>query len=265
MRDLTTLLTEPPRPPEPTCWQASRREAESVLADLAVRRPGGGPFRITDHEVRLARSGEAPLAPDTAFAWTGRTARRSVGLAAVRLLVGGLARSPLEAVRARVEESSSWVHEGKACATQLDRWLAGLSPAGRGAVEADAVTWATRLWCALDWTAFEAPPVIGRDRWWDSPHSSLLAVRGRADVRTGRAHLVVLNGPRRESVRAELALVLLVEALRTRTTAPPGRVVGWWPDSGHHVRLEPEPTVLPLAAAAVAEVVGAGRPLRVAA
>ena len=127
------------------------------------------------------------------------------------------------------------------------------------------MTWTTRLWCALDWAAFDPPPVIGRDHWWDSPHSALLALRGRAEVRTTDAHLVVLSGPRRDSVRSELALVTLVEALRSRTAAPPGRVIGWWPDSGHLVRLEPEPAVLPLATQAVARVLTAGGPLRAAA
>jgi hypothetical protein len=81
------------------------------------------------------------------------------------------------------------------------------------------------------------------------------------------AHLVVLSGPRRESVRAELALVALVEALRTRADAEPapGRVVGWWPDSGHIVSLEPHPGVLALAADAVALVLAGGPPTRIAA
>ena len=57
----------------------------------------------------------------------------------------------------------------------------------------------------------------------------------------------------------------LVEALRSRTAGPPGRVIGWWPESGHLVRLEPEPAVLPLAAQAVALVLAAGGPLRAAA
>ena len=57
----------------------------------------------------------------------------------------------------------------------------------------------------------------------------------------------------------------LVEALRSRTATPPGRVIGWWPESGHLVRLEPEPAVLPLAAEAVAQVLTAGGPLRAAA
>ncbi len=269
MTDVTDMLLAPAPQVEPTCWQAALADAKSMLADLAVRRAGTGPFRITEHDVRLALCHDT-VAPGTeeAFAWTARTARRALALAAIRHLLGGRSRSPLEAVRARIAESARWVHDGTACASQLDRWVAGLTKPGRAALEAETVTWATRLWCALDWAAFDPPPVIGRDRWWDSPHSSLLALRGRADVRTAGAHLVVLSGPRRESVRSELALVALVEALRSRSPVPPGRVVGWWPESGHLVRLEPEPTVLHLATDAVGLVLaggGANRLVRAAA
>lgn len=266
MNDLTAMLLAPPTTVEPSCWRAALGDAKSMLADLAVRRAGTGPFRITEHEVRVALCHDSTdNGSDAAFAWTARTARRAIGLAAIRLLNAGQARSPHEAVRARTQESARWVRDGSASASQLDCWLAGLTEPGRAAVEADAVTWATRLWCALDWSAFDPAPVIGRDHWWDSPHSALLALRGRAELRTAGAHLVVLSGPRRDSVRSELALVTLVEALRSRTPAPPGRVVGWWPESGHVARLEPDPAVLPLAAQAVAQVLAAGGPLRAAA
>lgn len=248
-------------------WQCALGEAKSKLADLAVRRAGAVRFRVTDHEVRTAFGGDGmDGAPAEPFAWSSRTARRSVGVAAVRLLLAGGARSPLEAVRCRLAESSRWVRDGASCASQLDRWIDGLPPAGRAAVGAEAVTWATRLWCALDWSALAPAPVIGRDHWWDSPHSALLALRGRADVRTAHSHLVVLSGPRRDSVRAELALVTLVEALRPRGDAVPGRVVGWWPDSGHLVRVDPEPAVLALGTEAVELALGgAGTSLRPAA
>ena len=259
---LTDLLTAPVSPVDTSAWRAALADATAMLARLAVRRAGAGPFRVTDHEVRAALHTDADdrFAP-SAFAWSARTARRALGLAAVRLLVAGGARSPLEAVQARLDESLRWVHEGNPCAAQLDRWVAGLSPAGRAGVGADAVTWATRLWCAVDWAALGPAPAIGRDRWWDSPHSALLALRGRAEVRTDGANLVVLSGPRRDSVRAELALVTLVDSLRGRGATTAGRVVGWWPDSGHLVRVEPEPAVLTLGAEAVALVLseaGAG-------
>jgi len=248
-------------------WSSALEEAKSKLAGLAVRRAGAVRFRVTDHEVRTALSPDAVAGhADAPFAWSARTARRSIGVAAVRLLLAGTARTPLEAVRYRLNESSLWVRDGSSSATQLDRWIDALAPAGRAAVAAEAVTWATRLWCALDWSSFPSSPIVGRDHWWDSPHSALLALRGRADVRTGTAHLVVLSGPRRGSVRAELALVTLVEALRHRGCDVPGRVVGWWPDSGHTVRVEPEPATLALGTEAVELALGgAGMSLRSAA
>ncbi len=263
---LTDALVAPAAAVDVTAWHAALREAKARLAGLAVRRPGAGPFRITDHEIRTALGGDGVRADRPPFAWSARTARRALGLGAVRLLATGGARSPVEAARARLTESSRWVHEGNPCASQLDRWVAGLSDAGRAAVCAETVTWATRLWCALDWPALGPGTVIGRDRWWDSPHSALLALRSRAEVRTAPSNLVVLTGPRRDSVRAELALVTLVEALRSREGAVPGRVVGWWPDSGRLMQVEPEPAVLTLAADAVAlALAGSGAPVRSAA
>jgi hypothetical protein len=256
---LSSVLVEPVRDVDTVAWQGALADASSMLAGLAVQRAAAGPFRVTDHEIRTALGDGSGPADAVPFAWTARTARRTLGLAAVRLLAVGAVRSPVEAVRVRIEDASRWVREGSPCASHLDRWVAGLGSAGRDAVVAEAVTWATRLWCALDWPALGANPVLGRDQWWDSPHSALLALRGRADVRSGRASLVVLSGPRRDSARAELALVTLVDALRNRGRSEPGRVVGWWPDSGRLVRVEPEPSVLTLAADAVAAVL-AGAP-----
>jgi hypothetical protein len=265
---LTTALIAPPDAPVPldtAAWSATLEEVRGALARLAVRRAGAGPFRVTDHDVRRALGGENAPAGDEPFAWSARTARRTIGLAAVRALLAGDARTPHEAVRARLADSDRAVREGSRTVSPLDRWAASLPAAGRSTVAAEAVTWATRLWCALDWTALGPTPVIGRDHWWDSPHSALLALRGRADVRTGLAHLVVLSGPRRDSVRSELALVALVESLRARDSAAPGPVVGWWPDSGHLVRVEPHPTVLTLATDAVAHVLAGGPVARAAA
>ena len=202
---------------------------------------------MTDHEVRQAfDTDDAGSGDRDPFAWSARTARRALGLAALRALVAGESRAPLDAVRARVAEIGRLVQDGSPSVSGFDRWLAGLPPAGRAAVGAEAVTWVTRLWCALDWRALGPGPVIGRDRWWDSPHSALLALRSRAEVRTTSGSLVVLTGPRRTSIRSELALVPLVESLRSTDGARPGRVIGWWPDSGHWVRVDPEPAVLTL-------------------
>ena len=148
--------------------------------------------------------------------------------------------------------------------SSMGQWLAGLTAAGRAAVQADAVTWATRLWNSLDWKAFDSPPTIGRDHWWDSPHSSLLSIRSRAEVRGGqyrRQGEPGLGAPGRPrwaapaAVRSELSLVALAEALRTGDPRPPGRIVGWWPDSGHFVSLEVDQVTLSLGVATVARTV----------
>jgi hypothetical protein len=218
-----------------------------VLADFAVPRPGGWSFRLTDHDIRTALASPDHTVDATPFAWSARTARRALGLSAVRSLVAGDTRSPIEGVRATIADTVRSARQGQRPDSPMDRWLVGLPAAALSVVQAEAVTWATRLWCALDWSAFEDRPVIGRDHWWDSPHSSLLAIRSRAEVRSVgfdrqghpfSVHLVVLGGPRRSTIRSELSVVAMVEALHATSSLSPGRVLGWWPDSGHLVKVE---------------------------
>jgi hypothetical protein len=227
-------------------WGRAVESTPRVLGGMA----GAGRARVTAHEVRVALGGGREGRP---FAWSAVTAARPLGLAALQSLLFGASRTPAEAVRevvaAGAGRGGGWFRPP----SQLDRWLAGLAPAGRAAVGAAAVTWTTRLWSALDWDALPTPLVLGRDHWWDSPHGGGLALRSRAEVRCGSADLVLLTGARRESARHELSLVTLVEALRTPEAAP-RPVVGWWPDSGHLIRVEPEPAVLDLGVAAVAAV-----------
>jgi hypothetical protein len=225
----------------------------SQLAHLAAQAEGGGSRRLTDHAIRMALAPAAPVSSPAPFAWSARTARRALGLAALRLMVAGTVRTPADGVRSALADAMRSARDPNCPSSTLDRWVSGLSAAGRAAVHADAVTWATRLWCALEWDAFSAPPIIGRDHWWESPHSSLLAIRSRADIRSVSVdgadrpvsvHLVLLNGNRRQSVRDELSVVAMVEAMRAEPSLRPGRVVGWWPDSGHLVSVDVDRTTL---------------------
>jgi len=263
-RQLTRALLEPfgadAAENRASVVEAARR-IPRTLADLAVPRPGGGSFRLTDHHVREALGPPDRATPGAPFAWSARTARRALGLAGLRALANGAARSPIDGVTMAVDDAVGAAHRGESAASPMDRWLAGLPPAGRAAVQAGAVTWATRVWCALDWSAFEEPPTIGRDHWWDSPHSSLLALRSRAEVRSiardqagspFSVHLVVVGGPRRTTIRSELSVAAMVEVLCSPRSLPPGRMVGWWPDSGHLVTLEIDQRALDDGVAAVA-------------
>jgi hypothetical protein len=245
-----------------TAVLAAARQLPRILADIAASHHGDGPLRITDHHVQMALAPE-DRGSSSPFAWSAGTARRALGLRAVRALVTGESRSPIEAVRDTIAAART-AQQAEPSTSTMDRWLTGLSPAGLAVVEAEAVTWATRLWCGLDWGAFEETPIIGRDRWWDSPHSSLLAIRSRAEVRAAvrdvvgspfSVHLVVLGGSRRSTIRSELSVVALVEAVQAPKSLPPGRVVGWWPDSGHSVTVEVDRAALDAGVAAIARAV----------
>jgi hypothetical protein len=215
------------------------------LTSLVAQRPGAGPFRLTDYVVRSALwpSASRPH-PQAPFAWSAGTARRAVGLSALRALVTGSSPSPVEGVRLALHEMISGADHGRSPTSSLDQWVAGLSAAGRAAVQAEAVTWATRLWTSLDWPAFATTPVIGRAE-----------VRSTGSDGRGNpvsVHLVVLGGPRRATVRSELSVVALVEALRTGDPLPPGRIVGWWPDSGRFVAVDVDQITLSAGVATVA-------------
>jgi hypothetical protein len=260
---LTAALLRPLRADHCLVSSAEIERLSAELGALVAHRPGG-PFRLTDYLVRTTLWPSGSPDPSSQFAWSAGTARRGIGLAAVRSMVAGTTQSPVDGVDLGVSRAISDERRGRGPMSSMGQWLAGLTAAERAAVQADAVTWATRLWNSLDWKAFDSPPTIGRDHWWDSPHSSLLAIRSRAEVRSsstdGRGnpvsvHLVVLGGPRRAGVRSELSLVALVESLRTGDPRPPGRIVGWWPDSGHFVSLEVDQVTLSLGVTTVARTV----------
>jgi hypothetical protein len=259
---LTAALVAPLPVDHRAVGGADIEHAANTLRASAARTPGGGPFRITDYMVRSTLWPPDRPRPESPFAWSAPTARRLLGLAALRAVVRGSVPSPVDGVIAAIDQGVAAVSRGDRPASLMDHWLSRLSTAGRAAIQAEAATWATRLYAGLDWSAFPAPPTIGRDHWWDSPDSSLLALRSRAEVRTTTsgghgdpvsAHLVVLTGPRRVTVRAELSVVALVEALRSCPRGvPPGRIMGWWPDSGRFVTVTVEPVTLDQGAATVA-------------
>jgi hypothetical protein len=130
-------------------------------------------------------------------------------------------------------------------------WYAGLAAGGRAMVEAEAVTWATQLWTALEWERLAQALVGAGDDWWDCPGTRALTLHGRADVRVraeGRPVLLTVgSGVPSSQWRGELGFPALVCAMARGERSVPARVVGWWPASGQ-VR------ILPVDAAALDEV-----------
>lgn len=227
-------------------------------------------LRIGHYQVARALAGASltrrtPRGRDAAstagFRWTPRTARRAIGLAAVRAGLDGRAPTPSEAVGLVMNDPGGPFGIGRAGPGSCADWVTSLAPSARSLVGAEASAWATRLWTGLDWAKLDRKRLVvgGTDRWWrwsgvvhgerseeQGPDAGAceIAVRGRADVRVepgtgadqhGGVHLVVLDGHPGAATRHALLLGALVAGLTNRLLrepVAPRRVVGWWPDCG---------------------------------
>ena len=212
-----------------------------------------------------AGSDTDPASGDRPFAWSPWTARRAIGVAAVRRCLEGGARSPAGAVRAVVSSMVDEARAGVARRGSPSRWLAEIGEGAQAAAIAEATTWATRLFVAVEWDRLGRPATVGApDRWWDCP-GVRVSLRGRADARietpVGRPSLLtMLAGRPGPTSRFELALAALVDVAARPTAPPPARVVGWWPDCGRALVLEAELGLLEEAARAVVAAVDQAAP-----
>jgi hypothetical protein len=282
-RTLTDALLAPSDPP-PTGDQLASlgRRLQEDLASLALP-PGARRIRVDPYLLRTVHP-TAELPGDGApFRWSPRTARRAIGVAAVAACVDGSVRTPAEAVVTRVAQLVEDTRQGLARAGSLAEWLALTAGGALAAVVAEATTWATRLFGAVEWTRLDGPPSIGGpDRWWDCPGAPLVGLRGRADVRippvvgreprhrsvatdvdptdgsrrSGPSVLSMVGGRPGPTSRLELGLAALVDVLSRPSAAAPGRVVGWWPDCGRALVLGVDLHLLRQTADAVVTAVG---------
>lgn len=188
---------------------------------------------------QLSRIASGPCASGTelsppAFRWSARTARRAIGLAAVRAGLDGRAATPLDAVALVVSDPAGPFGVGRSGPGSCADWLASLAAPARAAVGAEATTWATILWTGLDWQRLGTAAHVGpAARGWHWTGAARVALRGRVDVRlAGGACLTVLDGLPDPAARSSLALSPLVDALARGAGHVPDRVVGWWPDCG---------------------------------
>lgn len=253
-----------------------------ALTDLLLGTGGGGPARVDAdglaavsarlerglasvvrptraHVQRCVRIGGYQLAasqrsaagaPETPFRWTARAARRTVGLAALREVLRGRIATPADAAARVVSRPERFLGGSTPGPGSCAEWLGSLPAPARAAAEAEATTWATNVWSALDWERFDPAPRVGiADRWWGWAGPVRVALRGRADLRVdvreersaslpgsetrrAAAHLLVVAGSPTPSSRASLGLSALVDALLRGPEVAPERVVGWWPECG---------------------------------
>jgi hypothetical protein len=270
--------------PETASREARARLERGLAATLApVAHPRVA--RIGHHQVArvlaalLAASPTALPVPESreTFRWSSWTARRSVGLAAVRLGLEGRAATPSDAVARVMSDPGGPLGVGRQGPGSCADWLSSLAPPARSIVAAEATAWATRLWTSLDWGRLDPRQlsVGGPDRWWrwsGTGRAARIALRGRADIRirvgatvgdglSHGAHLVVLDGHPGAATRHGLMLSALVDALSSlrspESSTVPSRVVGWWPDSGRAWIVPVDAETLAIAVDAVVVTAGA--------
>ena len=141
-------------------------------------------------------------------------------------------------------------------------WLAGLAVGARATVLAEAVSWATSLWSALDWDRSPVLPRSGGRTISGSARPAARSLKGRSET-PGRRWPGARPGVGRDdhgrSARwrwcrcpvaapgawgEELAFLALVAALRSPSRPVPARVLGLWPDAGVHAAVDIDDTVL---------------------
>ncbi len=224
-----------------------KAQVAADLAALVEELPAGERLRLDGYRFALARERPDQMAAaDGAFVPSPVTCRGAVGVLAVARCVRRWAPTPAAAVdevlAAGIEDSAGG-SDPNTRPPWWARWYAGLPTGARAMVAAEAVTWATQLWTALEWDRLAPAPVVGGgDDWWDCPGTRALTLQGRAEVRVrtgGRPVLLVVgSGVPPAQWRAGLGFPALVTALARGERAVPARVVGLWPASGQ-VRILP--------------------------
>jgi hypothetical protein len=256
---LTDCLLEPAGPgPSYDERVAVRTRVVHGIAAVVGSARNPAPITLDGFHLRRSLLGPAPGDVDEPFAWNARRARRQLGLRAARACAEGRARSLAQGVTEAIEELVSAARVGRQKRGSLGYWLATVPNGARAMVAAEALTWATHVFEALQWRRFSPPAVIGPpDRWWNCPGATNVALRARSDVLAlsveshpkevpglqvlstelfepgpRRVHLEILPGRPASTYRSELGLIALVDVLAHPSHPAPARVVGWWPQSG---------------------------------
>ncbi|MGH8996743.1 MAG: hypothetical protein ACRDYB_12045 [Acidimicrobiales bacterium] len=272
--------------PAPTCVAAPARQAVrdrllSAVPPLVDQLPTGEQVVITLPVLRQARLGlDGTIGTDQPFAWKPAFARRSLGLAAIDACLQHRYGTPAEAVAAVADEAvATWMQTGWRT-FHWEPWFGGLAVGARSAVLAEAATWATALWSAVDWNQFVPVPTVGGpDDQWICTAARTVRLKARSELRIGVpgpaccrnghdgadpvgadtgppvALVSVSSGVPSEEWPSELGFLALVASLRSPSRPVPARVAGLWPDSGDQRMIDVDAEVLQQAADRVVDTV----------
>jgi hypothetical protein len=175
---------------------------------------------------------EAPS--PSAFRWTPRRARRTIGRAGLRRFQTRAASSVTAGVADEIDELFVRAAAGFARPGSLAYWVAGLPSAAVAATGAHAVGWATTTLVTLEpltvrWSVCES------DAFYDVA-AARTSLRGRRDAvltNDGSRTIVRLRGGHPGSAAgAGLRADLVVDALCDREGLVANRIIGLWPDAG---------------------------------
>lgn len=231
--------------------RAVRAELTSALAPMAAELPAPSRLVLDGHRFKLAmRHPERCTLTEEEFRHSAPVVRRAVGLAAVNRCLRTGAASPgvvMDEVLEVGDEQAAAEQGAPRSVPWWTTWFAGLGPAGRAVVAAEATTWATALWTSVQLERLERPVVVGSDDWWSPADARNLSLHGRSDVRARlgqRSVLITVEPGTPDAQPTEVVFPALVAVVANETRPLPGRVLGLWPACGQVRMVDIEATAL---------------------
>jgi hypothetical protein len=193
-------------------------------------------LRIDAYHLPIAL--EAPerlVGAEKAFSPSPSSCRRAIGISAMAQCLRDPTLAPARAV-SEVLDLALRSSDESPRRLWWEEWFRRIAPGARAVVQAEAVTWATQLHGALEWSRFDPPARVGGDYRWTLPGSPRLTIHAKIDVYCSVherpvvfSMLTGLPGPQWSSA---LSLTALTAAMVQGSKAVPARVVGMWPASG---------------------------------
>jgi hypothetical protein len=224
-----------------------QRLRDVLVSELTGNEVGavGGAVRIDAYRLQLSLNDPGRLRDlDRSFNPNPAACRRSIGLAATTACCRDGNVPPVQAVRTLLAQVESLGGSG----AWWEQWYRRLAPGAKGVVQAEATTWASQLFEALEWHRFDPQALLGTDPRWRPGSGSRVMLHGRVDVQVATnevpAFLISNTGVAGPEWAAGLALPALAAGLSRGSEGIPGRVVGWWPASGQVRILEIDLAVL---------------------